>query len=158
MRFTHRGHEVDTDQMTAFATGHPYTPHIYIDRDQECFVAQHRNGWTEPKLRYVPRHEARRLAELYHLADLKAALAEPPAKHFRYHDPQSGKSYDTRSMARIDLGAGEGAAVFVADDRRCFSITPEDGVGELKALSHEEAGKIAEIFGLKDLRELLSKP
>jgi hypothetical protein len=144
--------------MTAFATGHPFTPHIYVGRDQECFVAQHRTGWPEPKLRYVPRHEARRLADLYHLEELKTALSEPPAKHLKYHDPQSGKLYDTRSMARIDLGQGEGAAVFVADDRRVFSVTPEDGTGELKALSREEAGKIAEIFGLNDLRELLSKP
>jgi hypothetical protein len=157
MRFTHRGREVDTEQMSAFATGHPFTPHIYVDRDQECFVAQHRNGWTEPKLRYVPRHEARRLAELYNVEDLKVALAEPPAKHLKYHDPASGKLYDTRSMARFDLGDGAGAAVFVAEDRRCFTLTPADGGGELKELSHEEAGKLAEIFGLHDLRALLGK-
>ena len=105
----------------------------------------------------LPRHEARRLADLYKLEELKTALSEPVAKHFKYHDPQSGKLYDTRSMSRIDLGAGEGAAVFVAEDRRVFSLTVEGGDGELKALSHEEAGKIAEIFNLNDLRDILAK-
>lgn len=157
MRFRHRGREIDTEKMRAFATGHAFMPEIYLDSDGESFVAQHRTGWPEPKVRHVPRHEARRLAELYHLEELKAALAEAPGKHFTYHDPESGKRYDTRSMSRIDLGSGEEAAVFVAEDRRCFSVIPENGVLEMKLLSREEAGKLAEIFGSEELQKRLER-
>src|ERR1035437_7492252 len=116
MRFIHRGREVDSADMTAFPTGHPFTPEVYVDSEQECFVAQHRAGWPEPKMRYVPRHEARRLAELYHLEDLKATLAEKPAKHVSYHDTTSGKVYDTRSMRRIEVPRQEGV-VYVSEVR-----------------------------------------
>ena len=155
MQFVHRGREVNTANMTAFSTGHPFTPQIFVDREMECFVAQHRAGWPEPKMRYVPRHEARRLAELYHLEDLKAALAEKPAKHSVFHDAATGKSYDTRTMKRIEL-TGQDGVIFVADDGRCFGATLEEGA-ELKAVSREEAEKLAEIFGQQELKELVAK-
>ena len=152
MRFIHRGREVDSADMTAFPTGHPFTPEVYVDSEQECFVAQHRAGWAEPKMRYVPRHEARRLADLYHLEALKAALAEKPAKHLVFHDATTGKSYDTRTMKRVEL-AGQEGAIYVAEDRRCFSVA--EGKEELKELSREEAEKLAEIFGRADLKQMV---
>jgi hypothetical protein len=154
MRFMHRSREVDTADMKAFETGHPFTPQIFLDREQECFVAQHRAGWTEPKMRYVPRHEARRLADLYHLEDLKSALHEKSTPHMVYQDAASGKSYDTRSMRRVDV-AGQDGAIYVADDGRCFSADGQDT--ELKELSKEEAEKLAEIFGRADLKDLLGR-
>src|ERR1043166_3358067 len=107
MRFTHRGREVDSADMRAFDTGHPFTPEIFVDGEQECFVAQHRAGWPEPKMRYVPRHEARRLAGLFPLGDLKTDLAEKPPKHNSFHCKTTGKVYDTRSMERIEVPGQE---------------------------------------------------
>src|ERR1044072_7984114 len=115
MRFIHRGREVDTADMRAFETGHPFTPQIFIDHELECFVAQLRAGWPEPKMRYVPRHEARRLAELYHLEELKIALMEKPPKSLVFHDHTTGKHYDTRSMRRIEV-EGQQGVIWVADD------------------------------------------
>jgi hypothetical protein len=152
MRFIHRGREVDTADMRSFETGHPYTPQIFVDNDQECFVAQNRAGWQEPKIRYVPRHEARRLADLYHVEELRTALTEKPPKHLVFHDRTTGRTYDSRNMRRIEL-MGQDGVVYVAEDRRCFSV--EEGKDLLKELSKEEAEKLAEIFGRSELKEMV---
>ncbi|MCL2648575.1 MAG: hypothetical protein FWD61_16485 [Phycisphaerales bacterium] len=153
MRFVHRGREVDTADMQCFETGHPFTPRIFVDREQECFVAQNRSGWPEPKMRYVPRHEARRLAELYHVEDLKVALLEKPPRYMTFYDRNTGRTYDTRTMRRVELTDKEDEVIYVADDRRCFNVGKGQEV--LKELSREEAEKLAEIFGRSDLKELV---
>jgi len=100
-------------------------------------------------MRYVPRHEARRLAELYHVEELKVALAEKPPPHMTFHDRTTGRVYDTRTMRRVELTEKEDEVIYVAEDRRCFNV--EKGQEGLKELSWEEAEKLAEIFGRKDM-------
>jgi len=136
---------MDTADMKGFDTGHPFTPRIFVDSEQECFVAQNRSGWPEPKMRYVPRHEARRLAELYHVEDLKLALAEKPPKYMTFHDRSTGRIYDTRTMRRVELTDRDDEMIYVADDRRCFNVDKDNE--QLKELRRDEAEKLAEIFG-----------
>src|SRR4051812_25610824 len=74
MIFVHRDRDRDTSAMAAFATGQEQTPFIYLDPEGLCFLQYHRARWEEPRIRCIPRHEAIRLANLYHLGDLKVAL------------------------------------------------------------------------------------
>ena len=67
MEIMHHGFGFNTDTMAAFSTGAPSIPTIYINPDGLAFLEQSRNSWVSPRLRYLGRMEARRLAIYYGL-------------------------------------------------------------------------------------------
>jgi hypothetical protein len=66
--------ELDTNEMSAYTTGVPTLPVIFVSQNGAAFVQSTRPHWPEPRIRYVGRAEARRLADYYRIASLKERL------------------------------------------------------------------------------------
>ena len=65
MEITHHGFVFNTDNMTAFATGAPATPTIYMNENGLAFLQISRDFWPIPRMRHISRIETKRLSVLY---------------------------------------------------------------------------------------------
>jgi len=68
---------LETDEMTAFATGVDSMPVIYVTQHGTAFLKLQRPHWLAPKIRRLDRAEALRLADSCHLPLLKERLTRP---------------------------------------------------------------------------------
>ena len=67
MEVHHHGFVFETDAMSAFSTGEPTIPTIYINQNGLAFLERTRKCWVTSRLRHIGRMEARRLAIKYRL-------------------------------------------------------------------------------------------
>ncbi len=74
MEITHHQFVFNTDNMTAFATGSPSIPTIYMNENGLAFLELSRKSWLAPRMRFLGRMEARRLALLYRLRGILEIL------------------------------------------------------------------------------------
>lgn len=64
----------DTSAMSAFGTGEPSMPTIYVNRNGVAFLEHTRKSWSAPRLRHIDRIETRRLAQKYGLTGILEIL------------------------------------------------------------------------------------
>jgi hypothetical protein len=69
--------EFDTHEMSAYPTGVPPIPTIFVSRTGAAFLQTIRPHWPEPRVRYLGRAEALRLANAYRIPGLRERLARP---------------------------------------------------------------------------------
>src|SRR4051812_1523201 len=74
MKVKVRRFELDTDEMTAFSTGIPTIPVIYVSLSGDAFAQTFRRCWPEPKVRPLGRTEALRLAMSFKIPGLRERL------------------------------------------------------------------------------------
>ena len=75
MKVKLRQFEFDTAEMSAYPTGVPSMPLIFVSSTGAAFVQTVRPHWPEPKVRYLGRSEALRLADSCGIPGLKERLS-----------------------------------------------------------------------------------
>jgi hypothetical protein len=68
------GRTYRTSEMTAFETGDPATPTVYLSRDRDCVFVVTADPWKRARVHQADAVEIKTLAARYHLPELLVAL------------------------------------------------------------------------------------